>query len=453
MAQLLIPPPPENARISQILPTVKCSTCNQPVPISELGDHICPPAPIVKPPMSPRSTASILSQKYHSLVSRPSTPQAQSHSPSKPSLATPPTRQSTPVAPPPRVNSPNPPPQSQASRTRSTSSLSSLGVRDQHARPERTPSPLSKGAVSNSPKVAFPSSPGPASPQRSQRTPSPLATHSPHSAGPPRVSTPLSAGRKPSEPPPSISSAPRVNADPALRTPNYGAPTPPNIPAPRPRAPSRASLRHAPPPVRQPAHSSPVPPLQPVRNSNAVPLSPPSSSPRPRATTNIGSLPPINTSPDVIYTTTTGSHAGPPHPNYDPRLRAPPASPFSPYRTMSPVVGPGMSPMQGPFSPVIEVDTKSGGEAGMAGVGRRGFAAAARAAMFAQSMGPPPMNGPMNIGISPGMTLSPHSPDDRAMVATMDAVQSMDGRRPNAPKFLDINSVRNYGMYLHFVMT
>lgn len=32
------------------------------------------------------------------------------------------------------------------------------------------------------------------------------------------------------------------------------------------------------------------------------------------------------------------------------------------------------------------IDTKTGGEAGMAGVGRRGFAAVARAAMFA----PPP---------------------------------------------------------------
>jgi hypothetical protein len=34
------------------------------------------------------------------------------------------------------------------------------------------------------------------------------------------------------------------------------------------------------------------------------------------------------------------------------------------------------------YSPESEIDTKIGGEAGMAGVGRRGFAAAARAAMF-----------------------------------------------------------------------
>lgn len=43
--------------------------------------------------------------------------------------------------------------------------------------------------------------------------------------------------------------------------------------------------------------------------------------------------------------------------------------------------------MAGPSVVPEVIDTKSGGEAGMAGVGRRGFAAAARAAMFAL---PPP---------------------------------------------------------------
>lgn len=74
--------------------------------------------------------------------------------------------------------------------------------------------------------------------------------------------------------------------------------------------------------------------------------------------------------------------------------------------------------------PDIEIDTKIGGEAGMAGVGRRGFAAAARAAMFAQNVGHPPfLGGPPN----------------------MNSVQGMDGRRANAPKFLDIASAQNYG--------
>ena len=65
------------------------------------------------------------------------------------------------------------------------------------------------------------------------------------------------------------------------------------------------------------------------------------------------------------------------------------------------------------FVPIAErdIDTKTGGAAGMAGVGRRGFAAAARAAMFVAPNGKP--GGP----------------------------QPQYGRRPNAPQFLDIDAV------------
>ncbi|KAL5490391.1 hypothetical protein ACEPAI_5224 [Sanghuangporus weigelae] len=43
---------PQNPRerISQLLPTVKCSTCGQPVKLSHLGEHVCPPLP----PSTPR---------------------------------------------------------------------------------------------------------------------------------------------------------------------------------------------------------------------------------------------------------------------------------------------------------------------------------------------------------------------------------------------------------------
>ena len=67
----------------------------------------------------------------------------------------------------------------------------------------------------------------------------------------------------------------------------------------------------------------------------------------------------------------------------------------------------------------------------MAGVGRRGFAAAARAAMFAGSL--------------------PYPDSDR------DAPPAMDGRHANAPKYLDINAAMNHVMrgeclarYMHF---
>ncbi|KAG6916598.1 hypothetical protein DXG01_006155 [Tephrocybe rancida] len=75
--------------------------------------------------------------------------------------------------------------------------------------------------------------------------------------------------------------------------------------------------------------------------------------------------------------------AGPTYPiGLPPREQLPPPPPRDPYTRSTP-------------SPQIpEPDTKTGGEAGMAGVGRRGFAAAARAAMFVapadRPMGPQP---------------------------------------------------------------
>ncbi|KAF8350459.1 hypothetical protein F5887DRAFT_301435 [Amanita rubescens] len=58
MAQLL-PPQPNSERISQLLPTVTCSSCSNPVPISELTDHVCSPmssAPKTPPPLRHRQT-------------------------------------------------------------------------------------------------------------------------------------------------------------------------------------------------------------------------------------------------------------------------------------------------------------------------------------------------------------------------------------------------------------
>ncbi|OAX34892.1 hypothetical protein K503DRAFT_858939 [Rhizopogon vinicolor AM-OR11-026] len=75
---------------------------------------------------------------------------------------------------------------------------------------------------------------------------------------------------------------------------------------------------------------------------------------------------------------------------------------------------PSSAPATGASVPDSErnIDTKSGGEAGMAGVGWRGFAAAA-AAMFAAS-------------------LPHHDPSQK------DTSLAIDGRRANAPQYLDI---------------
>ena len=87
-------------------------------------------------------------------------------------------------------------------------------------------------------------------------------------------------------------------------------------------------------------------------------------------------------------------------------------------------VGGLMSP-QGP----VEIDTKIGGEAGMAGVGRRGFAAAARAAMFANQI---------------GMHSSPQSEHPPFHLQG----PGLDGRRANAPRFLDIVSANQYSKFI-----
>lgn len=58
MAQLL-PLQPNSERVSQLLPTVKCSSCNSPVAISALADHVCPPvssAARTPPPHRPTNT-------------------------------------------------------------------------------------------------------------------------------------------------------------------------------------------------------------------------------------------------------------------------------------------------------------------------------------------------------------------------------------------------------------
>src|SRR5260221_4925058 len=47
------PPGQPHERLSQVLPTVKCTTCLQPVPLTQLGEHTCiPPPPIPSIPNS-----------------------------------------------------------------------------------------------------------------------------------------------------------------------------------------------------------------------------------------------------------------------------------------------------------------------------------------------------------------------------------------------------------------
>ena len=85
MAPLLSPAPAPPGRMSQLLPTVKCSNCNRPVPLAELGDHICEAAPPVpslpRPSLSSSAATSLLPSRLQNLVSSPPSPSPQQRRP------------------------------------------------------------------------------------------------------------------------------------------------------------------------------------------------------------------------------------------------------------------------------------------------------------------------------------------------------------------------------------
>lgn len=285
MASLLAPSAVNQpARISQILPTVKCSNCNQPVPLAELGDHICAKPPPL--PAAPKLNQPQLPNSANSLPARVASPGLPAAGPPPQRLGTPPLRASS---------SPRPHPP--------------------HLPPQRVGSPLAERPRINT-GVGIPF------PQR----PSPLAQQS----QPPHVEPPTFVQRPRDFSPRATSPLRPVLPSTPWQTDN------------RIRSASSASARSPVPPSNNPG-VYPVPPSHVTRSS---PLPPP---------------------------------------------RMPAAVPGG--RVVS-------------YVPESEVgiDTKIGGEAGMAGVGRRGFAAAMRAAMF----------------------VAPHG-------------HAMD-RRPAPPRFLDIDA-------------
>lgn len=338
MASLFPPSKPTEGRISQLLPTVKCSDCNKPVPIHKLGEHIC--APPLSPSTGGPSLSNLLAQRVQEMVS----------SSSRPELS---------KSPPPKTPSPAP---SLASRQAEVS-----------ARRSRALSVTSRRQNS--------SSPGP--------TPSAIPPMKPIPIGPPptpRVSIP--------EVPPSPDSVP----------PHY-------IPFPTSR-PSSSNISVGPSQIRAPSAASnrSVSPHSPI-DSNPSQLRPSFDSNRPRkssiATTS--SLSTGRPSYDIPRTRTPSDNSRP-NVSYNQPPLIPPSIPPSVYnpnlpptrsdihriptpqnnvraRTSGLVLPPLNIPPpemmeQQRFQPIPEPDTKIGGEAGMAGVGRRGFHAVARATMF-----------------------------------------------------------------------
>jgi len=80
-------PQPAAGRMSQMLPSVKCSNCGLQIPMDQLGEHICAPAPplptlnssknslnLPKPSFTPNAATSLLPQRLQGLVGGPPPP-------------------------------------------------------------------------------------------------------------------------------------------------------------------------------------------------------------------------------------------------------------------------------------------------------------------------------------------------------------------------------------------
>ncbi|KAG2077972.1 hypothetical protein BDR04DRAFT_1131780 [Suillus decipiens] len=329
MAQIANDSPKQPPRISQFLPTL--------VPLAELGDH--------KPPMSPKSTNSLLPQR-----AGPGVLQQQ---------------------------------QSVASRTTSP-----------HAHPPSIHYNSGATRVDNS------------------RT----STNKPH-----RLTTPIRTASPP---------VPTRNRTPS-NTGSTGSRSPLDDPLDRSRTASSARRENA-----------PVASLSSSMTSNApshTSIIPPSLTPRPsfdssRASSTLTSRPSLD-KPRPSFDAPTRPSFDAQRPSFDlPRphhptdARPPPVSVARPSRMGVPFPSSAPAPQPPPTtrSPVPDcernIDTKCGGVAGMAGVGRRGFAAVTRAAMVAASH-------TYNV---------PSQQRDASLV--------VDGRRANAPKYLDLNTTMNHVM-------
>ncbi|EIN07176.1 hypothetical protein PUNSTDRAFT_135859 [Punctularia strigosozonata HHB-11173 SS5] len=255
------------------------------------------------------------------------------------------------------------------------------------------------------------------------------------------------------------------------------SPSPSKTPTPRSRAPSNASINQ-PPRIQDPAirrtpsplargpepprtASSPYPRDQPSRGpSEAAPRPPPS--PYARDQPSRGPVDRSGTPSNSSYVvrdppprsgSTTPAAAYQPHAN---RTQAPyqttnPAPSVQNGRPPASPLPPPMINYRPPPSPQTQPpdEYRSGGEAGMAGVGRRAFQAAARAAMWAQGQAQPPEAPTQQQQYSypdqsqaragPSGYQGYNAPYDERMKMSAPAA-GMDGRRPNAPPHLAIDN-------------
>lgn len=350
MASLLPPPNTTGGRISQLLPTVKCSDCNKPVPIHELGEHVCAPPP--SPSTSGPSLSNLLAQRVQEMVSS---------SPVRPGLSR---------TPPPKTPSPVPSLTSrQAEVSARRSRALSTGSRKQSSSSHgstSTPIPPMKPVPTEplpTPIVPVPeTSRSGGSPPHHIPFPTSRSNTSNISVDPSRIRAPSVASNRSASSRPSIDSRDRVLSNTSQLRPSFDSN--------RPRKSSTATTSSL--STGRPSYDTP-------RTRT------PSDNSRPNTTYNQPPHIPLSIAPSVYST------------NFPPigsdTYRIP-----SPQNNARPTIGglvpplPNMPPPlvmeHARFQSIPEPDTKIGGEAGMAGVGRRGFQAVARAAMFTA----PPMH-------------------------------------------------------------
>ena len=307
-------------RTSQILPSVKCSECNQAVALEALGDHVCS-----------KTGTTAGEKKTNSFVNRGATAPLTKEKP--------------------RPRSPK---------------------KGQGPQQRPPPSPLKESYTA----------------PNSKPPPPPVTSAPPPPAPPPVVAAPPPKPVTPVEPPQPVVPVQSVAPLQPVKSRPLKAPTPPPQ-APIQRAPS------IPRPLSNPRRT----PEPPVRAPSTGPSPTPSQLTRgPSSTSSHSSRHKSNS--ETPYFTDLSSPQDPQRPMIEP---------------LSPDPGRMAANMLSLHGFPVP-DTKVGGDAGMAGVGRRGFAAAAQAALFAQLTppqggGPPSRLGtPSFYGPGPQRTPSPNLP-------------------------------------------
>ncbi|EAU88673.2 hypothetical protein CC1G_01046 [Coprinopsis cinerea okayama7 len=409
---MLAPAPGGPGRISQLLPTVKCSNCNQPVPLSELGDHVCAPAPPVptlpKPSISPQGANALLPDRLRGRIPSPGGPPNPNGQPfaAPPPGPMPPPQQPRMGSAVDRLRNPNNGPNGPPPPPRSGPPMA--GDRGPGSPPMQPPPLIMDGGRARNASMSAGYGPPPPvlggrDRAASYNAPPPMdprflpgriggpqqQPNSPPGAGPipPNQRSPAVSPRLPFNGPPGP--VPRSGPSPS---PSFG-PMTRNVPSPAPSMgrgppPSAYPPRNGPPP-QGPPPPGPPPPGGPGMRPGMPPQGPPGGPPGMRPGMPLqGPPPPMGGPPPPpggLPNRTASPFINGPR-MMSPAPGGPPGVPFGvPPRSYTPGAPPPMMPPPPPPGQMIsetDIDTKSGGEAGMAGVGRRGFAAAARAAMF-----------------------------------------------------------------------